>query len=96
MEVLITVNKGKGTSNTTSLLVLIKQHVSDYWEAIVRLTVLRDSLRTLNLMMAPEQAETCRFINTNKLVVFDIPFPLLIVTYTTGMPQLSSYYCFVE
>ena len=31
---------------------------------------------------------TCHFINTNKLVVFDVPYPLLIVTYTTGMPQL--------
>ena len=40
--------------------------------------------------MASEQAETCRFINTNKLVVFDVPYPLLIVTYTTGMPQLRT------
>ena len=39
-------------------------------------------------MMASEQAETCHFINTNKLVVFDVLYPLLIVTYTTGMPQL--------
>jgi len=39
-------------------------------------------------MMASEYAETCRFININKLVVFDVPCPLLIVTYTTGMPQL--------
>ena len=39
--------------------------------------------------MASEQAETCRFINTNKLVVFDVPYPSLIVTYTTGMPLLK-------
>jgi hypothetical protein len=32
---------------------------------------------------------TCvAFINTNKPVVFDVPYPLLIVTYTTGMSQL--------
>jgi len=30
-------NKGRGTSNTTSLLVLIKRHVSAYSEAIIRL-----------------------------------------------------------
>ena len=33
--------------------------------------------RTVNLMMASEQAETCRFINTNKIVVFDVPHPSL-------------------
>ena len=30
-------------------------------------------------MMASELAETCRFINTNKLAVFDVPYPLLTV-----------------
>ena len=29
-----------------------------------------------------------RTVETNQLVVFDVPYPLLIVTYTTGMPQL--------
>ena len=28
----------------------------------------------------------------NKLVVFDVPYPLLIVTYTTGMHQLRIRY----
>jgi len=41
-------------------------------------------------MMVSELAETCRFINTNKLVVFDVPHPLLIVTYTTGVPELRT------
>ena len=39
-------------------------------------------------MMASELAETCHFINTNKLVVFEVPYTLLIVTYATGMPQV--------
>ena len=40
--VYVTNNKGWGTSNTTSLLVLIKRHVSAYSEAIIRFTFLRD------------------------------------------------------
>ena len=36
----VTINKGQGASNTTSLLVLIKRHVSAYSEAVIRFTVL--------------------------------------------------------
>ena len=44
-------------------------------------------------MMASEYAETCRFININKQVVFDVPHPSVIPTYTTGMPQLRIVLC---